>query len=313
MKHPLIGFSNRSRLMLFVALVFIFFALASVLTGLVCMKYFNCSIDEIRTKIDSLQEGVGGVLIWMSNVSQPVTFLFPVLMFYWLVGKPSQHGLLLQRWNIWVWMSPLLIISASGLIDWAAMLNEALIPEGSWLESVFKPQEQEATKLTERILHATDIPWWTIYLSISIIPAICEEMFFRGLLQPLLSSIYRNHHIGIWITAGIFSLIHFQFYGFLPRLLLGALLGYLMVWSGSLWSSMFAHAVNNATAILVFNAYGSTNPPDESWITSIYTSLGAMLLFGVITYLLYTKRSSSSVEFTYASVAPPPSESPQAL
>ncbi|MFM7729956.1 MAG: hypothetical protein ACKO6L_02860, partial [Flavobacteriales bacterium] len=69
----------------------------------------------------------------------------------------------------------------------------------------------------------------------------------------------------------------------------------------------------NATAILVFNAYGSTNPPDESWITSIYTSLGAMLLFGVITYLLYTKRSSSSVEFTYASVAPPPSESPQAL
>lgn len=299
--------------MLFVALVFILFALGSVLAALVCMKYFNCGIQEMPAMIDALPTGSAGVLIWMNNVSQLVTFLLPVLMFYWLVGKPSQHGFLLHRWNAWVLISPVLIISASGLIDLAAMLNEALIPEGSWLESVFKPQEESATKMTERMLNATDVPLWTIYLSVAIIPAICEEMLFRGLLQPLLSSAWRNHHVGIWITAGVFSLIHFQFYGFLPRLLLGALLGYLMVWSGSIWSSMVAHAVNNATAILVFSAYGSADPPEGSWISSMYTSLGALLLFGAITYMLYTRRRSTSVELTYASSAPLPDESPQAL
>ena len=300
--------NSRSRIWLFIALIFIFFALGSVLAAFVSMKYYHCSFEEIPAVIAALPGGVAAGLMWMNNVSQVATFLLPVLLFYALVGKPSQHGLLLNRFNGWILLSPIMILTASGLIDLAAYLNEAMIPQGSWLESVFKPQEESATQLTEQILKATDASSWLIYLSIAMVPAICEEMLFRGLLQPLLSSIYRNHHIGIWITACVFSLIHFQFYGFIPRLLLGAVLGYLVVWTGSLWSSIIAHGVNNATAILVFSAFGSTSPPDDSWLTSTYTLVGSVAVFIGLIYWLYTKRNAISVERLYASSTPQPEE-----
>jgi membrane protease YdiL (CAAX protease family) len=301
--------NSRSRIWLFMALIFIFFALGSVLAAVVCMKFYHCSFEEIPAVVAALPNGVAAGLMWMNNVSQVATFLLPVLLFYVLVGKPSQHGLLVKSFNVWVLLSPIIILTSSGLIDLAAYLNEAMIPQGSWLESVFKPQEESATQLTEQILRATDASSWLIYLSIAIVPAICEEMLFRGLLQPLLSSIYRNHHVGIWMTAFVFSLIHFQFYGFIPRLLLGAVLGYLMVWTGSLWSSIIAHGVNNATAILVFSAFGSTTPPDDSWLTSTYTLLGSVVVFVGLIYLLHSKRKATSVEQLYASSGPPQAES----
>ncbi|MEQ8521271.1 MAG: CPBP family intramembrane glutamic endopeptidase, partial [Vicingaceae bacterium] len=75
--------------------------------------------------------------------------------------------------------------------------------------------------------------------------------FFRGLIQPFLLRRTGNHHTAIWITAIIFSAIHLQFYGFFPRMFLGALFGYLMVWTGSLWAPILAHFANNAGAVAI--------------------------------------------------------------
>ncbi len=90
---------------------------------------------------------------------------------------------------------------------------------------------------------------------IALLPAIGEELVFRGMLQPELSRATGNHHAAIWISAIIFSAFHMQFFGFVPRMLLGALFGYLYVWSGNLLIPMLAHFVNNGFSVLMMYLY----------------------------------------------------------
>jgi hypothetical protein len=81
--------------------------------------------------------------------------------------------------------------------------------------------------------------------------ALSEELFFRGVLQNVLIDCFKNKHVGVWVGAIIFSAFHLQFYGFLPRILMGAYLGYLLVWTGSLWPGIIAHFLNNGLAVYV--------------------------------------------------------------
>lgn len=84
----------------------------------------------------------------------------------------------------------------------------------------------------------------------AVCPAITEEFFFRGALQRLIGKWSHNPHLVIWSVAILFSAFHLQFYGFIPRMLLGAYFGYLLLWSRSIWVPVFAHFVNNATAVI---------------------------------------------------------------
>jgi membrane protease YdiL (CAAX protease family) len=90
---------------------------------------------------------------------------------------------------------------------------------------------------------------------IAVLPAIGEEIVFRGLIQNEFFRATKNHHAAIWIAAFLFSAIHFQFFGFVPRLLLGALFGYLYYWSGNLWMSIVAHFVNNGLSVMAMYFY----------------------------------------------------------
>lgn len=93
-------------------------------------------------------------------------------------------------------------------------------------------------------------------LIIGLLTGLGEELFFRGALQNIFRTRPMNPHSAIWITAIIFSTLHFQFYGFIPRVLLGAFFGYLILWSGSIWLPIFAHALNNSLVVIT------------SWISS---------------------------------------------
>ena len=93
-------------------------------------------------------------------------------------------------------------------------------------------------------------------LIIGLLTGLGEELFFRGALQNIFRTRPMNPHYAIWITAVIFSALHFQFYGFLPRVLLGAFFSYLIFWSGSIWLPIFAHTLNNSLVVI------------SSWISS---------------------------------------------
>jgi uncharacterized protein len=122
---------------------------------------------------------------------------------------------------------------------------------------------------------------------IAVLPAIGEELVFRGMLQPELYRATGNHHAAIWISAIIFSAFHMQFFGFVPRMLLGALFGYLYVWSGNLFLSMFAHFVNNGFSVLMMYLYQQgiisvdmESPEVAPWsAVAIFTSIFIALLY----------------------------------
>ncbi len=117
----------------------------------------------------------------------------------------------------------------------------------------------------KNIFHLLGIEFFTAFDSsgdfllgvvvIALLPAIGEELVFRGMLQPELFRATGNHHAAIWISAIIFSAFHLQFFGFVPRMLLGALFGYLYVWSGNLLIPMLAHFVNNGFSVLMMYLY----------------------------------------------------------
>lgn len=157
---------------------------------------------------------------------------------------------------------PILMVSLIPIINLMAELNANIkFPESlKGLENLMQEYEKNAEVITKQFLDVHTIPalLFNIFL-IAIIPAIGEELLFRGIVQKLFVQSTKNIHVGIWLSAIIFSALHFQFYGFLPRMMMGVLFGYLFVWTNSLWIPIFAHFLNNGTAVvgsyLVLNGY----------------------------------------------------------
>ena len=144
-------------------------------------------------------------------------------------------------------------VAALPSITWLAEWNKGLeLPSFlSSMEAQMQAMEEAARVLTERFLQTSSVGMLFVNLFVmAFLPALCEEMMFRGWLQRRLSSSV-NIHVAVWVTAFVFSAIHFQFYGFIPRMLIGAVLGYMYYYTGSLWAPILAHFVNNAAAVLV--------------------------------------------------------------
>ncbi len=113
-------------------------------------------------------------------------------------------------------------------------------------------------------------------LMIAVLPAIGEEIIFRGIFQKIFSDLFRSGHLAIWFTAFLFSTLHFQFFGFLPRFILGLVFGYLFFWSGTLWLPVISHFLNNAVSVVVIYLQGGEN---ASVIPEISSKNQLMALF----------------------------------
>jgi membrane protease YdiL (CAAX protease family) len=152
----------------------------------------------------------------------------------------------------------LMVLSIPG-INLIASIN-AMIPMPGWMLEL----EQAASRIMKAML-ITDNVWLLManLLVVAVLPAIAEELFFRGLVQKYMIGWVGNRFWGLLITAAIFSAIHMQFQGFIPRLLLGMLFGYLYIWSGSIWAPIAAHFANNSTAVFVYYLIGKGDIPDK--------------------------------------------------
>ena len=160
--------------------------------------------------------------------------------------------------NTSVLLLAILATVASGPLLMASYeLNGLLIPEGGLLERLFKPLEEMIEAMTAFLASGEGVKRVVILLSVAGLPAIFEELSFRGVLQPLLIRATGSAFWGIALTAIVFSAFHFQFYGFLPRVLLGALFGWLAHRTGSLIPGMAAHFANNALAAVTLWVTGS--------------------------------------------------------
>ena len=129
--------------------------------------------------------------------------------------------------------------------------NLSLPASMSALEQSMRSMEDAAAAMTDILLGDTTV-WGFIsgVLIVGILTGIAEETFFRAGLQKALASAGINHHVAIWTAAFIFSTIHFQFFGFVPRLLLGAAFGYIYHTTQPLWVAASAHALNNSIVVI---------------------------------------------------------------
>lgn len=134
----------------------------------------------------------------------------------------------------------------------------------SGMEEWMRTMETQAEQLIDRFIRVETTGGLLFNLfMIAVIPAVGEEFLFRGVIQKIFTKITRNYHWGIWISSFLFSALHMQFFGFLPRLLLGALFGYILVYSGSLWLPVLCHFVNNALGVLSLHAASRGNEQVE--------------------------------------------------
>ena len=152
----------------------------------------------------------------------------------------------------------IVIISMIAAIPFINLLGEfngkMVLPEAlSGVERWIKMTEERAADITVLLVSGKSVFALLVNLvMIAVLPAIGEELIFRGILQRILVNSTRNIHLAVVISAFIFSAFHMQFYGFLPRFFIGIILGYLYVASGTLWLPILAHFINNAVATIFF-------------------------------------------------------------
>jgi len=200
----------------------------------------------------------------------------------WFAGK-KVYGLMLIATLV---MTIAFMATNTIFIDWNAHLSfpEFMKGFGDWARET----EDHAEELTKYMTQFSSLGEFVFaFLIIAILPAFGEELVFRGMLQPQLFRATKNIHVAIWTTAIIFSAFHLQFFGFVPRMLLGALFGYLYYWSGNLLMPMFAHFVNNGFSVLMLylNQKGVVDIDMESTETApwpaviIFTLIAAAMLY----------------------------------
>lgn len=224
----------------------------------------------------------------------------PFILGYLFHGKSKEYLYLNKSLNSLSLILVLaLMIFAGPFINLVGELNHNMIfPQ--WLSGVeqwMKETEENAAIITEAFLNVQSYGGlaFNIFM-IALLPAIGEELLFRGVIQRIFTKMTQNYHWGIWISAILFSAMHVQFYGFIPRVLLGAIFGYLLVWSGSMWLPIVGHFLNNAIAVVAmflinnkmispeFEEIGSTS--DSYYIAGL--SLGLVILV-----MLFIKRQNA--------------------
>lgn len=181
------------------------------------------------------------------------------------------------------------MVAISPLVEWN--MNWQFPGFLSEFEEWARNMEDTLAEVTEVLTNFDSFGVFLLgFLVIAILPGIGEELLFRGLFQNIFHRIFNNPHIGIWLSALIFGVIHMQFYGVVPRVLLGVLFGYLYFWSGNLGLAMFAHFVNNGFQLILLYMYNSGAIEfdiNSEQLTS--PSVWVILMFAIFTgFLLLT-------------------------
>lgn len=177
-----------------------------------------------------------------------------------------------------------------------------------WNQSWFIPEnlhemEKQAREITALLIQY-DSRWdfLKVLFVVAVLPALGEELFFRGILQNEIRYLTGNIHVAIWTSAIIFSLAHFQFLGFIPRVCLGLMFGYAYVWSGNFWVPVGLHFINNAATLIMMSSYKdqyekmSQGPADDISIPLVlfFACMSAVIVYFL--YKLYEQRKNIYVE-----------------
>lgn len=248
-----------------------------------------------------------GALKILVTAQQIGLFLVPALVLAIFEGKKPHHfyGLKTPKIEL-LGIVFLLMLFSVPLMSWINEQNMNMhLPNFlSELEKWMRKMEDDGLVTTKAILAGTSVGALVInLLVIAVTPAICEELIFRGGLQRTLGKWFKNPHVAIWTSAIIFSTIHFQFFGFFPRMFLGAAFGYIYFWTGSLWYAAFAHFINNGYAVVIAWYMQRKNMPIEeaddiniAWYGYVISAILTIALFWFLKKKSEDRRPMSEVK-----------------
>lgn len=250
------GMKPFSRLMFSAFVIIVCFLACMVLAMIAAIPVFGTDTILSFPTIDNLDDPESiRVLKYFQVIQSLGLFILPPLILGWLFsGKVSRYLHLDKSFTLASGiMVAALIVFVAPFINFTGEVNSGMhLPEWlSDLERWMKNAEDNAARLTEAFLNVKTTGGLLFNLfMIALLPAVGEEFLFRGVIQKIFIQMTKNHHLGIWISAILFSALHLQFYGFIPRMLLGVLFGYLLIWSGSMWLPILAHFLNNGFAVI---------------------------------------------------------------
>jgi membrane protease YdiL (CAAX protease family) len=205
-----------------------------------------------------------GFLRFSQIIQSIMIFIVPALFAAYLFSKKPMNLLGFNNPKIPLFLLALaMFFIAQPMISWLANINNNIsLPEFlNSFEYKMRAMENDNNNLVFRFLDTSQPSVILINIfMIVIIPAFGEELFFRGSIQPLFGKMFNNRHLAVWVTAFIFAAIHLQFFTFLPRFILGALLGYLFLYGKNIWYSITGHLINNLISISVFYYYRHYHP-----------------------------------------------------
>lgn len=240
------------------------------------------------------------MILIAQSLTQLLTFLVPVVLMTVIYYRTSMREYLRLNFSGRHWYYALAGVVATLLIipanDWLTTWNDSwnLGRIGALLRRL-----QDATEGVVESMMSTDTVWGLLgnLLVVALIPAVCEEVFFRAGIQNLLQKWVKNPHLAIWLTAIIFSLGHGEVFSFVPRFVLGALLGYLYVYGGSLLPNMMAHFVNNAILVVLYwlmaRGVVDIDPEAPLQVDWALTALCTLAAIAVLAATFYRKKDET--------------------
>lgn len=246
-------------------------------------------------------------LKWMQALQNIAVFIVPAWLAIKIWGENPIVWLQLNKrisWKMVVGAILLMMVLTPG-INLFSQLNQLIeLPEClRGMEHWMQQKEEESAALIEQIM-AVDSVWGLIVnlLVIAVLTGIGEEITFRGIVQGVISErttkSQRTPHVAIWITAILFSAIHLQFYGFIPRMLIGALFGYMLSWTGSMWIPILMHTTNNAQSTLLYylchhHVLQENNVELFGYGDTLWVGIVSLIVGGIGIYIFLRSRTIS--------------------
>jgi membrane protease YdiL (CAAX protease family) len=274
LRESFIRMSPLAKILLLGLIALFCLLLSTALSVFLSMLLFNYTLNDISWIISHPTNETINMVKFLQIVQSVFLFIVPALIAAWIFSynlsgyihanePPDVKTLLMVMCSI---------IVAVPLLNYFTMLNNRLDLPGwmSNIETKMKELEENADWLTRLFLNSENGSDLAVnILMIAILPALGEEFLFRGVLQRLFIEWTKNKQAGVILVAFLFSFIHFQFYGFVPRFLLGLYFGYLMLWSSSIWVPVAGHFVNNVLAVIYYHF--SAKPMGDTTMDKIGT------------------------------------------
>lgn len=243
-------YSHLNRLVVITALIICGLILTAVVSVVIKLAS-GMSVAEIMQLSNSgMLTFTAGETRMLLMAQHLLGFILPAVLFGLIYYKPHiarAFDLAIPPGSVLLWLGVLFLIAAYPLVNLSFMVNETF-PLPSWAIDL----EDQARETMETVIQMpTPLHFLLNLVLIAILPGIGEELVFRGIVQKEIGGLFRSPIAAIWITAFVFSAIHFQLEGLLPRMTLGVILGYLYYWTGNLWVPIIVHAFNNGIQVIL--------------------------------------------------------------